>query len=286
MLVLGVALFGKTPYKNVVVNGLLLAEDGQKMSKSKKNFPDLKLVIDKYGSDALRYYLMSSPLVRAQDVSFTEKGVDEVVKKHIGRLNNVVTFFEMYTSRNESKVVSNNVLDLWILAKLSKLQKEVTESLEKYEIDRAARPFADFIDDLSTWYIRRSRDRFKSEDINEKIKALSVTREVLLGLVKLLAPFMPFISDDIYLRLRGDKQSVHLDSWPSPSTSDHKTIEYMREVRRFASLGLEARMKAKINVRQPLSRLTIKSSMKLSSDYLDLIKDEVNVKEVILFFCS
>ncbi len=282
MLVLGVALFGKTPYKRVVVNGLVLAEDGQKMSKSKRNYPDLKVVIDKYGADALRYYLMSSPVVRAQDVAFSEKGVDEVVKKHIGRLNNVVTFYEMYTSRNESKVVSNNVLDLWILARLSELQKEVTECLEKYEIDRASRPFADFIDDLSTWYIRRSRDRFKSEDTNERTKALSITREVVLGLVKSLAPFMPFVSEDIYLRLRGEKQSVHLELWPVVSDFDHKIIDSMKEVRRFASLGLEARMKAKINVRQPLSRLTIKSSMKLSNELLDLIKDEVNVKEIVL----
>ncbi len=282
MLVLGVALFGKTPYKKVVVNGLLLAEDGQKMSKSKRNYPDLRLVIDKYGSDALRYYLMSSPVVRAQDVAFSEKGVDEVVKKHIGRLNNVVTFYEMYTSRNESKIVSDNILDKWIITRLSELNKEVTDSLEKYEIDRASRPFADFIDDLSTWYIRRSRDRLKSEDVNERSKALCTTREVLLGLVKLLAPFMPFVSEDIYLRLRGDKQSVHLESWPIASKTDTKTIEYMREVRRFASLGLEARMKAKINVRQPLSKLKIKSSMKFSNDFLDLIKDEVNVKEIVL----
>lgn len=282
MLVLGVALFGKTPYKKVVVNGLLLAEDGQKMSKSKKNYPDLMLIVNKYGADALRYYLMSSPVVHAQDVAFAERGVDEVVKKHIGRLNNVVTFYEMYATGNEPKTVSNNILDQWILARLYQLQKEVTDSLEKYEIDRASRPFADFIDDLSTWYVRRSRDRFKSEDVNEKSKALNTTREVILGLVKVLAPFMPFVSEDIYLRLRGDKQSVHLDSWPTASKFDPKTIEYMREIRRFASLGLEARMKAKLNVRQPLSKLKIKSSMKLSNDLLDLIKDEVNVKEIVL----
>lgn len=280
MLVLGVALFGKTPYKRVVVNGLVLAEDGQKMSKSKKNYPELMLIVNKYGADALRYYLMSSPIVRAQDLCFAEKGVDEVVKKHIGRLNNVVAFYEMYSSGNEKEVTSINILDQWIVSRLGELIKEVTDNLEKYEIDKAARPFADFIDDLSTWYIRRSRDRFKSDNVLDKEMALSTTRKVLIEFVKLLAPFMPFISEDIYLRLKGAKESVHLESWPEIRKFDNEIIDSMKEVRIFASLGLESRMKEKINVRQPLAKLSIRSASLIPNNFIELIKDEVNVKEV------
>ncbi|MEK7213676.1 MAG: class I tRNA ligase family protein, partial [Patescibacteria group bacterium] len=279
MLVLGVGLFGKSPFRNVVVNGLLLAEDGQKMSKSKKNYPDLMNIVDKYGADALRYYLMSSPVVHAQDFAFSEKGVDEVVKKHIGRLNNVVTFYEMYAISGMENVSGNHPLDIWILARLAELIKNVTESLEKYEIDRASWPLADFIDDLSTWYLRRSRDRFKGEDQNDRKMALSTTHTVLITLIKLLAPFMPFLAEDIYLRLKGPKESVHMEAWPEIKKFDKKIIESMKEVRKIASLGLEARMKAKINVRQPLSKLTIKAI--ISDNLINLVRDEINVKEIV-----
>ncbi len=282
MLVLGVALFGRSPYKKVVVNGLVLAEDGQKMSKSKKNYPDLMIMVNKYSADALRYYLMSSPVVHADDFCFSEKGIDEVVKKHIGRLNNVVTFYEMYADNNSKYEIENsdNPLDVWILSRLNELIKDVTENLEKYEIDRASRPFADFIDDISTWYIRRSRDRFKGDDIEDRDKALYTTRYVLLGLAKLLAPFMPFIAEDIYLRLKGEKESVHLESWPERKKYDNKILESMREIRRVSSLGLEARMKAKINVRQPLSKIAVKSN--INDNLLYIIKDEINIKEIIV----
>ena len=298
MLVLGVALFGKSPYKNVIVNGLVLAEDGQKMSKSKGNFPDLMLTVDKYGADALRFYLLSSPLVRAQEFAFSERGVDEVAKKHIGRLMNVVSFYEMYADAAESKAMeveaSTNPLDIWILARLSELTQEVTEGMEKYELDRATRPFIDFIDDLSTWYVRRSRDRFKGEKEDEKaekIAALSTTRAVLLQTAKLLAPFMPFTAEDIYMRLGAfgatKKESVHLEEWPVAGKFDPAVLGDMQEVRRIASLGLEARMKAKINVRQPLAKLSVKNpkdaigSVAKKADLLAIILDEINVKEIV-----
>ena len=283
LLVLGTALFGKSPFKQVVVNGNVLAEDGQKMSKRLKNYPDLRLTLDKYGADALRYFLMSSPVVHGQDVCFSEKGVDEVVKKHIGRLNNVVSFYEMYAGEMKGvehiEIKSTHPLDIWITARLAELAKEITSGLEKYEIDKAARPFADFIDDLSTWYIRRSRDRFKG---SEKVEALSTTRTVLLELSKLLAPLMPFLAEDIYLKLKdgkNGKESVHLEVWSQQVKYDEKVLVSMREARRIASLGLEARMKAKINVRQPLALLKVKS--KIPEDLVDIIKDEVNVKNVI-----
>ncbi len=127
--------------------------------------------------------------------------------------------------------------------------------MEKYELDKATRPFADFIDDLSTWYLRRSRDRFKGDDENDKVAALSTTRLVLIELSKLLAPFMPFIAEEIYLKLNGGIESVHLENWPDQGKIDIDLLENMKVVREIASLGLEARSKAKINVRQPLGKL-------------------------------
>ncbi len=279
MIVLGTALFRKSPYKRVVVNGLVLAEDGQKMSKSKKNYPDLSIVLDKFGADALRYFLMASPIVRGQDICFSEKGVDEVVKKHIGRLNNVVSFYEMYSSEKSiTSSVSKNALDEWITSRLHELGNEVTNNLEKYEIDRAIRPFAEFIDDLSTWYIRRSRDRFKGEDSTDVI---STTRNVLLDLSKLLAPFMPFLAEDIYMRVKGSLESVHLEEWPVYDAPEKENLEAMREIRRIASLGLDLRMKQKINVRQPLASMKVKVKLTENIDLLEILKDEINVKAII-----
>ena len=284
MLVLGVALFGKSPYKKVVVNGLVLAEDGRKMSKREKNYPDMRLTIDKYGADALRYFLMSSPVVHAQDVCFTEKGLDEVVKKHLGRLNNVVSFYEMYILDSVQETESTHPLDLWIMARLQELANEMTQSLENYEVDRAARPIADFIDDLSTWYIRRSRDRFKGDDIKDRDMSLSTTRTVLIEFSKLLAPIMPFLAEDVYGKMKGPMESVHLESWPKTSKtlkkSEAEIIASMKDIRHLTTLALEARMKAKINVRQPLALLKVKSLASTDPLLLSILKDEVNIKEV------
>ncbi len=283
MLVLGVALFGKSPYKKVVVNGQVLAEDGRKMSKRDKNYPDIMLIVNKYGADALRYALMSSPVVRGQDMLFSEKLVDEVVKKHIGRLNNVVSFYEMYASKTDTKVESKHPLDKWILVRLNELGSEVTKNLEKYEIDKATRPFADFIDDLSTWYIRRSRDRFKSDNKADREASLYTTRTVLMELSKYLAPFMPFVAEDIYNRVKGDEgmESVHLEKWPKAAKVDKKILTSMAEIRKIVSLGLEARMKAKMNVRQPLATLTVKTKLPKDEQLLSILKDEINVKNIV-----
>lgn len=281
MLVLGVALFGRSPYEKVIVNGLVLAPDGQKMSKSKKNYPDIMYVIDKYGADAMRYFLMSSPVVRAQDVCFIEKSVDEVAKKHIGRLNNVVSFFEMYSKgKIYSCPESLHPLDKWITNRLKELGNEVSKFLELSEIDRAIRPFADFIDDLSTWYIRRSRDRFKSEKCEERDEALSTARNILKDLAKLVAPFMPFLAEDVYKRVGGERESVHLEDWPAFTLPEKKIIDDMKIVRNISSLGLEARSKAKVNVRQPLLQMKVKQALPKDESLISLIKEEVNVKSI------
>jgi isoleucyl-tRNA synthetase len=282
MLVLNTALFGKAPYKNVVANGLLLAEDGRKMSKSLNNYPPMEHVLDTYGADALRYFLMASPLVHAESSPFSEKGVDEVMKKLLGRLDNVVTFYEMYidgevTASDESA----QVLDRWIITRLQQLHQEVTASLEKYEIDRAARPIMDFLDDLSTWYIRRSRDRFKSDDAEDKIQALQTTKFVLLEFSKILAPFTPFMADDVYLRVTQGKESVHLSRWSEITSFDETILNEMTIVRETVTKALEARTKTGMKVRQPLASLTLKStSLKGKEALFEIIKDELNVKAV------
>ena len=292
MLVLSVALFGESCYKNVVVNGIVLAEDGQKMSKRLKNYSDPMELVDQYSADAMRYYLLSSPVMKSEDLNFSNKGVDEVLKKVIMRLQNVFSFFEMYGGFDvEVKdFESKNVLDKWVLTRLKETATQITKATDNYELDRATRPINDFVDDVSTWFLRRSRDRFKSEDLEDKNFAMLTTRKVILELSKLLAPSMPFLAEDLYLKISGglEKESVHLESWPEDmvgelTKEENDILEKMKEVRLSVSLGLESRVKAGIKVRQPLSKLKVKSEkLKGEDQYLDLIKDEVNVKEVFV----
>jgi len=297
LLVLSTALFDKPAFKNVIVNGIILAEDGQKMAKRLNNYPDPAHVIEKYGADALRLYLLSSPAVRAESLNFAEDGVDEVRKKVILRLLNVLSFYEIYA--NESPDVgsqpsdSENVLDRWIVTRLNELIVEVTESLDKYELDRAVRPIGDFVDDLSTWYLRRSRDRFKS-DGDDKNNASATMKFVLLELAKIIAPFMPFTAEKIYKSLETQnsklktqnhnsklksQKSVHLEAWSEAGKIDKNIIEKMETVRNIASLGLDARTKEGIKVRQPLNELRIKN-YELGKEFEDIIKDELNVKKI------
>ncbi|MDO8593900.1 MAG: class I tRNA ligase family protein [bacterium] len=307
MLVLGVALFDKAPYKQVIVNGIVLAENGAKMSKRLKNYPDPLEVIGKYGADALRYYLLSSPVVRGEDLRFSERGVDEVNKKVFNRLDNVLQFYLLYADKTDLRFRikdSSNILDKWIHAKLNQLVAEVTKALEHYELDKATRPIGDFVDDLSTWYLRRSRERIKSDDLDERNRALSTLRHVLSEFAKIMAPFTPFFAEYLYQTIHNPNatnvKSVHLESWPSAGRADEKSLKDMEEVRKIVSLALEARAKANIKVRQPLQALKVKNTVlssppacagrrmrgssldsRLHGNDIDLIKDEVNVKEVV-----
>ncbi len=285
LLVLGVGIFDKSPFENVIVNGIVLAEDGQKMSKRLKNYPDPMYVVDKYGADSLRYYLLSSSVVRAEDLAFSEKGLDEVHKKLFLRLGNVLDFYLMYKSENnEANNLSKNVLDQWIVSRINELGAKITDSLEKYELDRAARPVLDFVDDLSTWYIRRSRERFKSEDIEDRNNALSTTKFILIELAKYMAPFSPFFAEDMYRQLNkeSDPESVHLCAWPKAGKVNKDLMEDMQAVRDTASHVLMIRNKENIKVRQPLGKLIIQDDrLKNNKDLVELIKDEVNVKEVV-----
>jgi isoleucyl-tRNA synthetase len=281
MLVLNTALFGRAPYKHVLVNGLLLAEDGRKMSKSLKNYPEMSLILDKYGADALRYFLMASPLVRAEESAFSEKGVDEVMKKLIGRLDNVVAFYELYKREGTvARDTSTHVLDRWILARLAQLEQEVRTQLDAYVIDKAARPIMDFVDDLSTWYVRRSRDRFKEEG-DDMAAALETTQYVLQTFAKIIAPFTPFVAEDVYQRAGGELESVHLAAWPSQKAVAEDVLDRMDVVRALVTKTLELRTVAGIKVRQPLQQVTLKDiALAPHAAFLDILKDEVNVKAV------
>jgi len=295
MLVVSTILFKETSFENVVTTGTILAEDGQKMSKSKGNYPDPWFVFDKYGVDALRLYLLSSSLMKAEDLNFSEKGVMDIGRRMIGRLLNVLSFYQMYVTngnvaeerpRAQSRTHLDNVtniLDQWILARLGETIKQTTEAFEKYEIDRSVWPLDDFIDDLSTWYLRRSRDRFKEEGA-DRDEAITTIRFVLIIIAKLLAPVAPFAAEMIYQALKdnNDPASVHLTSWPDFTfAGDEAVLEEMKKVREIVSLGLELRQVAKIKVRQPLAELIIKeNNLASKEDLLGLIKDELNVKAV------
>ncbi len=280
--VLSGAIFQKNAFQNVIVNGIVLAEDGKKMSKKLKNYPDPMEVVDKYGADALRLYLLTSPVMQAENLGFSERGVDEVVKKNIGRLHNVLAFYELYKNDTPRDWKSIHVLDRWILSRIDQLVDESTKGFESYQLDVATRPIAGFIDDLSVWYLRRSRDRFKTDDEDKKA-ALSTLRYVLHALSRVMAPTMPFYAEYLFQAVREeeDEESVHLASWPTAGAEtrlEMALVNAMAEARRFVTVALEARDKAGIKVRQPLAKLFIPESSSLPEEFFPVIAEEVNVK--------
>jgi isoleucyl-tRNA synthetase len=289
MHVISVLLFDKAPFKNVVVSGNVLAADGTKMSKSKKNFPDPNLIFDKYGADALRFYLMSSQLMKAQDLNFNEDGVKEVYRRLIVLLNNVNSFYNLFSQENSEidKFSEEHILDKWIVNKTNKLIRDVTNALEDHNTITACNEILNFVEDLSTWYVRRSRDRFKSSNAEIKKQAVKTLAWVLNNLSRLLAPITPFISEEIYQSFKEKnnklKESVHLDTWPTYDEEkiNEVILEEMKTTRELVSKALEQREKSKIPIRQALSKLTIKG-IELKGEYLELIRDELNVKKVKL----
>jgi isoleucyl-tRNA synthetase len=287
LIVLGVALFGRSPYENVIVNGLVLAEDGKKMSKKLQNYPDPVELANRVGVDAMRFYLLSSPLMRADDLNFSEKGVMELQRKNIGRLHNVLAMYEMCADGTEAKNTSNHILDQWIFSRLNHLVEETTEGFRNYELDRATRPITDFIDDLSVWYLRRSRERLKSDDETDRAHALSSLRYVLRTLALLMAPSMPFYAEYLWSRVKDedDEISVHLASWPEGGVVDDALEATMLHVRSFANTGLMLRTQKKINLKQPLASFIIGHDFE-KPEYWDacvsILADELNVKEVRL----
>ena len=229
----------------------------------------------------MRFYLLSSPVVRGEDLNFSEKEVLELQRKNIGRLHNVLAMYEMFEDGTNGTADSSNVLDKWILARLQQLINDSTAGYKGYELDKATRPVTDFIDDLSVWYLRRSRDRFKGEDEADKTFALGTLRYVLQNLSLVMAPAMPFYAEFLWQAVKEEEgaQSVHLSKWPEVKPHDPVVIGEMSLVREFVTLALEARTKANSKVRQPLQSLSL--NIEMEKKYADIIADEINVKEVV-----
>ncbi|HNU81190.1 MAG TPA: isoleucine--tRNA ligase [bacterium] len=276
-------------FKHVIVNGIVLAEDGKKMSKKLKNYPDPSLVMEKYGADALRAYLLSSPVMQAENLNFTESGVQESLRKNVMTLWNVYRFYEIYAGEYDGReVTAENILDAWILAKLKVLNIEVTAAMEAYNLPKAMRPITEFIDELSTWYLRRSRERFKSEVESDKQAVLAMTRFVLLTLAKIMAPFMPFIAERLWQEVSGYKlekrdESVHLQSWPNLgqlTEEEEAVLANMQLARKGVELALSARDAAGIKIRQMLNSAEFTGGGKLAEQYFVLLSEELNVRSV------
>jgi isoleucyl-tRNA synthetase len=280
MLVLGAALFDKSPYQNVIVNGLVLAEDGKKMSKSLQNYPDPMELAERTGVDAMRFYLLSSPVIKGEDLNFSEKEVKEIERKNIGRLHNVLTMYQMFADGTPARNDSDHVLDRWIVVRLNQLIAEATAGYKSYELDRATRPITDFIDDVSVWYLRRSRDRLKGTDEADANAALATLRHVLRTLALIMAPVMPFYAEYLWqaVREKNDPESVHIGSWPSAGPIQEELLKNMSSTRSVVTAALEARTKAGIKVRQPLASLL--TNKLLTPEFTNIIAEEVNVKLV------
>jgi isoleucyl-tRNA synthetase len=287
MHVISTIIFDQAPFKNVVTTGNILAEDGSKMSKSKKNFPDPWILIERYGIDAIRFYLLTTPVMNADDLNFSEKGVSEVNRKISLILYNVWSFYRMYkttdaqinTDNTDSKL-SENVLDKWIIARLNKAHSEVTKYMDSYNTVKAGKEIVSFIDELSTWYVRRSRDRMKAEGEVAK-PALNTLGYVLVEIAKLLAPFMPFLAEFIYRDVTG-KESVHLEKWTQSATFDQLILDQMDVARKVVELGQSLRKEKNLKVRQPLLALCyeIKEHQILGEEIEVVIAEELNVKKV------
>ena len=297
MHVLATAIFNKPAFKHVVTTGTILAENGEKLSKSKRNFPDPQLLIDKYGADSLRYYLMTSSVMASDNILFSEKSIDEIYKKYILILSNVLRFWELYegkyTKSDHRGVRGKTVkrfdekrlekIDEWILSRLETTKKLITDAFEKYEIMDGCRAAQPFIDDLSLWYVRRNRERIRNGQSSGET-AFFVLSHVLLELSKLIAPVTPFIADHIYKRISNQKESVHLEDWPK---ENKKFINLgleaeMRELREFITAGLAQRKAKNIKVRQPLASATVTGKAGNFDVGLEkLFKAELNVKGIV-----
>jgi isoleucyl-tRNA synthetase len=305
LLALSTALFDKAPFKNVIVNGLVLAEDGQKMSKRLKNYPDPNEVIERHGADALRAYLINSPVVRADPLRFSEAGVKEVVRTVLIPLQNAWSFFTTYANldgwdpkqrlASAPPLAERPELDRWVLSVLQTLVREVNTQMEGYYLDKVVPPMLAFIDHLTNWYIRRSRRRFwKSGDSADKASAYATLYEVLVEFSKVLAPVLPFISESVYQHLvvkpgmaAAHEDSVHLCSYPQPAatkTAPHVEVQ-MAAVRQAVTLGRALREKHKLKTRQPLATLTVVSTDEAVRvaivEHEELVQEELNVKKVI-----
>ena len=277
MIALSAILFDKIPFENVLTTGTILAEDGQKMSKSKKNFPNPMEVIEKYGADSLRFYLLQSPVMNADNFNFSEKGLEEVYKKVMVLFYNVGKFYTEYQKEgDENFEESENLMDKWILSLTEKLAETVETNMKQYNTVKASAAVKKYLEDLSTWYVRNSRDRFNNDDE----KARKTLRYVLEKLTRVLAPILPFASEKIYQDINGKDKSVHLESWPdlNKSFANEGLENEMELVREVVSIGLRQRDQNNVPLKWPLSEVKVASKVKFSDGLKEIIKQELNVK--------
>ncbi len=289
--VLSTALFGKPAFKNVIAHGVILGTDGRKISKRLGNYPDPTEALNAYGADALRLYQFESPVMTGETVVTDEKAIVEAHRNVIMRLWNSYTFFRTYSEVDKweapkelKQPESSQVLDQWMLSRVNQTIEEVTAAADAYNIPKSVRPLRDLIDDMSNWFIRRSRRRFwKSEDDNDKQQAYETLWYTMNRICQLMAPWAPFISDHIYKELTkgtGLPESVHLTDWPKAESVNKEVLSTMAETREAITGGLGLRAEAKIKVRQPLSLANVTTKAELSDELSDIIKEELNVKKV------
>lgn len=296
--VVNTALFSDIAYKNVITTGTLAGNDGRKMSKSLGNYTDPNLLMDQYSADSLRFLMLSSPVLAGEDFSLIDKDVSDVARK-LSMIWNVYDFFTMYAEvdgfdSEQAMAVSEfvNPLDIWLVSRVHQVRNQITEGMEAYNIPAALSSVLEFIDDMSNWFVRRSRRRFwKSEDDQDKLEAYSTLYYVLIYLAKIMAPFTPFLAEELYQKMTGAgvvnseiPESVHLLDWPEAGVIDEAVLTQMAKTREIITAGLAERMKkteseAQIKVRQPLAKL-IYAGEKLDDFYEQIIMEEVNVKSV------
>ena len=296
--VVNTALFSDIAYKNVITTGTLAGNDGRKMSKSLGNYTDPNLLMDQYSADSLRFLMLSSPVLAGEDFSLIDKDVSDVARK-LSMIWNVYDFFTMYAEvdgfdSEQAMAVSEfvNPLDIWLVSRVHQVRNQITEGMEAYNIPAALSSVLEFIDDMSNWFVRRSRRRFwKSEDDQDKLEAYSTLYYVLIYLAKILAPFTPFLAEELYQKMTGAgvvnseiPESVHLLDWPEAGLIDEVVLTQMAKTREVITAGLAERMKkteteAQIKVRQPLAKL-VYAGERLNDFYEQIIMEEVNVKAV------
>ncbi|MEO8863109.1 MAG: isoleucine--tRNA ligase [Candidatus Saccharimonadales bacterium] len=281
-----VALFGQSPYKNLICTGFINAADGKKVSKKLKNYTDPTELMDSASADAMRLFFLSSPLVSGEDANLADKDVKDVGRK-LSMIWNMYDFFTMYAEVDgwefggkltEPKDL-DNPLDQWIVSRVHQLLDEVGKNIDSYDLQSATRPILPFIDDASNWYVRRSRRRFwKSGDDGDKNDAYKTLHYVLTMLAQIIAPFTPFLAEELYQKLTGG-ESVHLLDWPMVGDINGKLVDDMSKLRGYVNEGLSIRAKNQLKVRQPLASVTIPEAGSVFN-FEDILKEELNVKSV------
>ena len=287
--VIGGVIYDSPAFKNVVVEGVILGTDGRKMSKNYGNYPDPKELLQKYGGDALRLYLMGSPVMRGEDIIISEENYRNQVRGLMLILWNTYNFFVTYANTDGYQVssikhqASKNVLDIWIVSLLNKLILNITKALDAYDTFASIEYIQRFVDDFSTWYVRRSRDRVgaSSEDKKDQQEFYNTSHNVLITLAKLLAPIAPFISEEIFISLTG-RESVHLENWPEEDKNliNESLEEEMVDARQLVEAAHGFRKEAQIKVRIPIRKMSYSGPSELSKDVLDIVKAEINVYDL------